>query len=151
MATKVCKTNVKGDVTELLAKLVSQTEEAIVCVECDHKAIVLFNAGAERLFGWKADEILGKDVATIMPHQPRKETKVKAIGTRHDGSKFPISISISTVDFNGKEYCAAIVREVESSLTDEMAELVAYRKTRKQELLKEIGTIVDLKIASRQR
>mgnify|MGYP001824904105 CR=1 FL=1 len=151
MANRVCKSNVKGDVTELLAKLVSQTDEAIVCVECDKKSIVLFNRGAEQLFGWDADEILGKDVITIMPHQARKESKVKAIGTRADGTKFPIEVSISTVDFNGKEYCATIVREIDSSLTDEMAELVAYRRTKKKQLLKEVGTIANLKIASRHR
>lgn len=142
----VCNTDVKGDVAELLAKLVSQTEEAIVCVECSTHSIILFNSGAERVFGWSAEEILGKDVTTIMPIQERKDTRVESVGTNRDGTTFPIELSISTIDLNGSEYCAAIVRKSEAAAA---AELAAYRKHKKQQLLKEVGTIADLKVAER--
>lgn len=140
----VCKTNVEGDVAELLTKLVSQTDEAIVCVECSSHTVVLFNSGAEKIFNWAAEDILGRSVTNIMPIQERKDSHVESVGTRRDGSSFPIELSISTIDLNGTEYCAAIVRKSE---TAKEAELVEYRKNTKAKLLKEMGTIANMRVA----
>lgn len=142
----VCNTKVQGDVGELLAKLVSQTEEAIVCVECANHTVVLYNHGAERLFGYEAEEILGEYVENILPIQKRKDSRVLTTGTRKDGSKFPLELTITTVDLNNQEYCAVIARPSEAAKT---AELEEYRKTTKRRLLKEIGAVAEMRLAGR--
>lgn len=144
--TNGCNATVEGNVGELLALLVSQTEEAIFCVECAGHTVVLFNGGAERIFDYNAEEILGEHVSAIVPVQERKESRVQTIGTRKDGTQFPLELTISTVEMNGKDYCAVIARESEVA---KMAELAQYRKTVKQQLLKEMDSIADLKLASR--
>jgi len=144
--TAGCNTTVESDIGELLALLVSNTDEAIMCVECSGHTVVLFNGGAERVFGYTAGEILGKHVSAIVPVQERKEKRVQTVGTRKDGTQFPLELVISTVDMNGKQYCAVIARELD---VVNLTELAHYRKTVKQQLLKEMDSIADLKLASR--
>jgi two-component system, cell cycle sensor histidine kinase and response regulator CckA len=66
-----------------LAEMVNQAREAIIITDLQGR-IISWNAGAEHLFGWKSDEVLGKASAEIFSddmHQPfsssREETATK--------------------------------------------------------------------------
>ncbi len=50
----------------LLRSLVNDTEEAIVCFQMDG-SVVLWNAAAERTYGYSAEEVLGKNVSLTLP------------------------------------------------------------------------------------
>src|SRR5258708_38192989 len=44
---------------EFLEKLIDSTVDAIIAADIEGK-VILFNPGAERLFGWGADEVIGQ-------------------------------------------------------------------------------------------
>lgn len=99
-----------------LAAIVESSSDAIILRSLD--GIVLsWNAAAERLFGWRAAEIIGKPIMLIVPPEQtgimkptrdramRGETMqpVETIRLRRDGSRFPADITYSPVrDMHGK-------------------------------------------------
>jgi len=57
---------------EQLRRVLNATHDGIVVI--DETGMVLsFNAGAERLFGWRADELLGRNVSTLVPEPHRAQ------------------------------------------------------------------------------
>jgi len=145
MAT-ICDTQVRGDLDELLSKLVVQTSDAIVCVNCSTNEVVLFNPGAEKMFGWSASEILGKHITNILPVQVHKDMQqTETVGTFKDGEQFPVELTISVLNVNGNQFCAAIVRHAKT----EGAALRKYRQDMKKKLLREMGAIMNLTTAAR--
>jgi PAS domain S-box-containing protein len=89
--------------------------DCVVVMDLDGK-IVEFNPAAERTFGYRRDEILGRPVADLMPERLReahwagmqrfRETgqgqilgqRIEVAGLRADGSEFPVELSITHVD-----------------------------------------------------
>jgi two-component system sensor kinase FixL len=56
----------EGDPAEILAAIVASSESAIIAVGPDG-TIVSWNPGAERIFGYSADEVAGRSLALLMP------------------------------------------------------------------------------------
>jgi PAS domain S-box-containing protein len=98
-----------------LRTVVESSTDALVTMDADGR-ILAWNPVAERLFGWRADEVMGKDLAEVtMPPRIRelyREGKRRfledddwtMIGRRfesravaRDGRRFPIEIAISAV------------------------------------------------------
>ncbi len=104
-----------------------------------------FNSGAERLFGYQAEEVIGQNIRMLMPKHYRKahdnafrrylETgqgnvtgpEAEVTGMRKDGSHFPIELSIGEVVFGDERHFTGIVRDV-SERTRLIAELTAARE-----------------------
>ena len=99
-----------------LAAIVDSSEDAIVSKSLDG-IITTWNAGAERLFGYAANEAVGQHISLIIPHNRRNEEtvileKIKrgqriehfdTVRVRKDGSTLDISLTISPVrDATGK-------------------------------------------------
>jgi PAS domain S-box-containing protein len=97
----------------LLAAIVESSEDSIISIDLQGR-IMTWNAGAERLFGYQAEEIIGRPIfvliprdhaneeATILEHVGRGE-KVQGYETvrlRNDGRPVDISLSISPVRDN---------------------------------------------------
>src|SRR5947209_14462156 len=96
------------DASGRLAAIVESSDDAIISKDLNG-TIVSWNRGAERLFGYSADEIVGKPVTTLMPPERQNEepgilARIRAgeridhyetIRQRKDGALMNISLTVS--------------------------------------------------------
>ncbi|KMS55990.1 histidine kinase [Novosphingobium barchaimii LL02] len=113
-----------------LAAIVQNSEDAILSKTLDG-IILSWNAGAERLFGYRADEAIGKSVTLIIPEDRLDEEEAilsrlrsgerveyfETVRRRKDGTLVDVSLTISPVkDDEGNILGAAkIVRDISSA------------------------------------
>jgi PAS domain S-box-containing protein len=110
--------------------IIAIATDAIVSVD-EEQAIVLFNQGAERIFGWSADEVIGRPLSLLLPervhdrhlghirafaHGPvqakRMGERQEIFGRRKDGEEFPAEASISRLELSGRRLFTAVLRDV---------------------------------------
>jgi diguanylate cyclase (GGDEF)-like protein/PAS domain S-box-containing protein len=104
--------------------------EGIVTIN-PHGIIETFNVSAERMFGFKAEEVVGKKINTLMPEPYKSEhdgymenylrtgqAHIIGIGPREvtgqhkDGKEFPIELGISELNMGALRIFIGIVRDV---------------------------------------
>ncbi|MEE4209337.1 MAG: PAS domain S-box protein [Parvularcula sp.] len=118
-----------------LRALIETAVDAIISISADG-TIKLFNAAAERIFGYASDDVIGKDIAILMPrsHGDRHsdyierflktgEARIIGIGRqveglRSDGTTFPMHLSVGAFGDGERPDFVGIVRD----LSGEMAE-----------------------------
>jgi diguanylate cyclase (GGDEF)-like protein/PAS domain S-box-containing protein len=114
------------DPRRLAADLVQHASDAIMVVD-PAGDVVLWNAGAERLFGWTAQEMLGRPAADLVPPDRVEELNrvlrallgapeqaaVETYRLTRTGEVLPVSCRISPLlDGSGRPYAAsAVVRD----------------------------------------
>ncbi|MFX8914781.1 PAS domain S-box protein, partial [Acinetobacter baumannii] len=55
-----------------LQSILDTVPDAMIVID-DHGSIRSFSAAAERLFGWKTDQVIGKNISSLMPQPYRGE------------------------------------------------------------------------------
>jgi len=137
-----------------LAKILDLADDAIISVDEEHR-IILFNQGAERIFGYSAQEMMGKSLNILLPprlHEEHnrhisdfKNSPVSArrmgerreiSGRRKDSTEFPAEASISRVTANGRMMFTVILRDVTQRVIADDKIKTSLRE--KEALLKEI-------------
>ena len=133
---KLSKEQIK-DSENQIQTIFNEAPDAIIVFETDGN-VVRWNAKAEIVFGWRANEIIGKPLHEfIIPKQYKEEQSkgmkhflkigdglafVKAIEIEvinKKGVKFFVSISISPVKMKGKDLFIGFVRDVSDRKKDE--------------------------------
>jgi PAS domain S-box-containing protein len=117
-----------------LAAIVDYSNDAIIGLSSDG-AITSWNAGAETIYAWRADEVLGKPIDFLLPSVAQAETpSERDLGrTRHvrkDGTPVAVSVTMSPIrdakgELVGSSITARDVTELER-LDRELRE--AYRQ-----------------------
>jgi PAS domain S-box-containing protein len=113
-----------GRIEELrqrLASIVEFSQDAIIVKDLDG-IITSWNSGAERLFGYKADEVIGKPVTILIPYDRLDEEpeilgrircgerveQYETVRRRKDGSLVEISLMVSPIrDAEGRIVAAS--------------------------------------------
>ena len=109
--------------------LVETAVDAIIIA--DHEGnTVSWNHSAEIIFGYGKDEIIGRPLTILMPERfwqshkegmKRRDTTgegkligktVEVIGLKKNGEEFPLEISLASYQTKGKNFYAAILRDI---------------------------------------
>jgi diguanylate cyclase (GGDEF)-like protein/PAS domain S-box-containing protein len=103
--------------------------DAIVTITPDG-IVRWFNRGAERIFGYTSEEVIGQPVTLLMPERYRElcvaglhrylrtgEARVvggttELVGLRKDGSEFPIEMSLGETYEDGERLFTGVIRDV---------------------------------------
>ncbi|MBF0285597.1 MAG: EAL domain-containing protein [Magnetococcales bacterium] len=120
-----------------LRAILETAVNSIIVIDAD-KAIRLFNPAAERLFGYAAPEMMGKNVRLLMPPPYREEhddyvdhylaTGVRKIigigrevmGLRRDGTTFPAELFVSEMQVSGTRLFVGVIHDItERKLAEE--------------------------------
>jgi len=109
--------------------VVDTAVDAIVTID-EVGLIERINPAAKRLFGYREDEVAGKNVSMLMPSPYREmhdtflsryrdtgEKKIigigrEVIGLRKDGSVFPMDLSVAEMRFGERRMFTGIVRDI---------------------------------------
>jgi two-component system sensor kinase FixL len=113
----------------ILMSAVENTNEAFVTIDQHHK-VLFFNKAAEKIFDYKREEVIGRDLDVIMSpgcsrdhrHAVERFAKTRVprrighvtefVATRKHDETFPASISFSVSEVNGNLYFTGIVRDL---------------------------------------
>lgn len=137
-----------------LAKILDLADDAIISVDRDQR-IVIFNQGAERIFGYASSEVMGKPIDVLLPERlvdihrhhiqdfrnasitaRRMGERREILGRRKNGSEFPAEASISKLELEGRSMFTVILRDVTQRVEVEKRLTASLRE--KEALLKEI-------------
>jgi PAS domain S-box-containing protein len=127
--------------------LLEAAPDAMVVVN-ERGEIVLLNIRAEEQFGYKRDQLVGRDVTTIIPQgfaerlvadglrsasealEQQIGTGIELVGMRRDGSEFPIEIMLSPLQTAEGVLVTAAIRDItvrkanEKALRDNLQEVI---------------------------
>jgi two-component system sensor kinase FixL len=131
----------------LLQAVVETSPDGLITID-QAGEVRSFNPAAERMFGYRAGEVIGRNVACLMPSPYREqhdgylrrylrtgEKRIigigrEVLGQRKDGTIFPLELAVGEVQADGRRVFAGFVRDVsarqqaEERLRDLQAELI---------------------------
>jgi len=121
------------------SRIIAIAAEAIISVD-ETQRIILFNEGAEQIFGYRKGEILGQPLALLLPEEFRAvhENSVRAFGEspevarrmghrkavagrRKDGETIPVEASISKLEVAGERVYTVVLRDTSEATKDAQA------------------------------
>jgi PAS domain S-box-containing protein len=134
-----------------LSGILGIAADAIISVD-DEQRIVLYNQGAEAIFGWSATEVLGQPLDLLLPERfrhahghhlrmlgsgedtaRRKDERLPAIvGLRKNGEEFPAHAAISKLEINGSTLFTVVLRDITTEV----------RRDKESQLLARLGAVL---------
>ena len=114
---------------EKYQNLVENFTDAVISID-ENMDIILWNKGAQKIFGYSKEEIIGKSLLTIVPEKYRALKKRKFAKYQKTGTGFainrtlelkgltkaqtivPLELSLSSMEVEGKHIATAIVRDI---------------------------------------
>ena len=112
-----------------LQAILDHVDEGIITIDA-RGSVQVFNPTAERLFGYRSAEVVGQNIAMLMPEPYHSEhddylarylkggeahvigTGRELIAVRKDGSLFPMDLCVSEFDHDGQRGFIGILRDI---------------------------------------
>ena len=112
-----------------IRNILDNAASGIITID-EHGTIESFNKAAERMFGYRADELRGKNINILMPSPYREEhdaylgkyrntgvqkiigTRRELVGQRRDGSTFPLDLHVSEVRLSQGRIYTGLVHDI---------------------------------------
>ena len=116
-----------------LHSLIFTTQDAVVSID-RRGCVVLFNPAAERIFGYMAEEIVGRKVNELMaePYGSEHDQYIEryertgeahaigrirvVTGKRKNGELFPIELSVTEIEVDKDVHYAAFIRDISEKI-----------------------------------
>jgi PAS domain S-box-containing protein len=99
-----------SDATQRLAALIATANDAVITID-ERNSIVDWNAAAERIFGWKRDEALGRDLADLIippAHRERHRQGLASYLRGGPGTIFNRRVESTALRRSGEEFDAEL-------------------------------------------
>ncbi len=131
--------------------VIDAAADAIITIDARH-CIMSFNPAAERMFGYAADQVIGTDLARLMPDRYREDharhvaefgndiSRARAMNSgrevnalRADGAEFPVEASISKATVRSKVLYTVVMRDVTERRRIDEARSAAERELRESQ------------------
>ncbi len=141
ISTDITERKQAGETSRRLAAIVESSDDAIISKDLNG-IITSWNRSAERMFGYKADEVVGRSITILIPPERADEEPgilgrirrgeridhYDTIRRRKDGSLLEISITVSPIrDDSGKIIGASkIARDVSDRKRAERQQIALY-------------------------
>ncbi len=116
--------------SESKLQAITRTAQDAIILLTDAGKVSYWNPAAEKIFGYGAGDVMGKDLAFIIPERfreahahafnrfaetgegPKLGVTVEMAGLRRNGSEFPIELSISGFLLNNRRHASGIIRDI---------------------------------------
>lgn len=132
---------------ERLAAIIGTAMDAIITLD-ENQRVVLFNAAAEKIFGFPASEVIGRTLDRFLPERFRAmhRNHIESFGStgvttrsmhspatiyaqRANGAEFPCEATISQTSTGGQKLYTVILRDIsERKKAEHLADLYAKNK-----------------------
>jgi PAS domain S-box-containing protein len=122
-----------------LVNIVETARDAVIVLD-EQTKFILFNQGAERIFGYAAGEVLGQQLQLLLPERVKNEhdrfvreftespewarrlqDRLEVSGRRKGGTEFPAEVSISRLTYDGRTTFTVILRDITARKAGEIA------------------------------
>lgn len=109
---------------------ITRTAPDAIILLTDEGKVSYWNPAAERIFGYSAGEVMGREMAFLLPERfqkahehafkrfaetgggPKLGQTVEMAGIRKDGTEFPLELSISGFQLNNVRHASGIIRDI---------------------------------------
>ena len=115
---------------EKFKSISESAKDAIIMMDTDGN-VSFWNRAAEKIFGYRREEVIGKNLHSLITPARYREVQEKAFskfrktgqgaaigktveltGLRKDGSEFPLDLSLSHIQLRGKWHAVGIIRDI---------------------------------------
>jgi PAS domain S-box-containing protein len=110
--------------------IINSALDAVITMDANGK-VSGWNKRAEQMFGWKAEEAIGKRLdETVIPERFRErhraglqryletgrsnilDQRIEIEGLRRDGSEFPVELTVTAIQIGGAHFFSAFLRDI---------------------------------------
>ncbi|HWI59971.1 MAG TPA: PAS domain S-box protein [Bacillota bacterium] len=135
------------DSMERLRAILQTAVEGIITID-EHGIVESINPAAEKLFGFTAQEVVGRNINLLMPSPYREEHNAymanylrtgrakiigigrEVFGQRKDGTVFPMDLAVSEVRLANRRLFTGFIRDITERKAAELRQHVLYATTR---------------------